>query len=626
MTMTLLQLQQVLSAAVGHHQAGRLDEAERLYRQVLQVQPDNSDALHLLGVISFHAGKADASRRLIERSLRLNPRLPGAHYNMGDVLQALGLPAEACASYRKAIELQPDFHAAWNNLGNVLLRLGDTDEATGCYRRAVELNPAYAEAWNNLGLALRERDRFQGAVDALAKAVRIAPDYAVAHRNLGNILVEEGRVAEGIDAYQHALRVKPDFAEAYSSLVFALNYIPMNVQAVFERHVEAGRLLASLGACDPLPFASERSPARRLRVGYVSPDFRRHSVACFIEPVLQRHDRKQFEVFCYSDVVRPDGVTRRLKGLAGHWRDISGKGDQTVADWVRKDRIDILVDLTGHTGSNRLAVFARRPAPIQVTYLGYPNTTGLATMDYRITDEVADPSGPADDLCTERLVRLPGGFLCYTPLSESPEVGDLPADDLGCVTFGSFNALSKISEHTVRLWAEVVQGVPGARLLIKGRAFADPAVRDWYLARFGACGLDAARLEFLARQESAREHLGCYHRIDVALDAYPYNGTTTTFEALWMGVPVIAMAGATHASRVGASILGHLGLERLVAREPSEFVAIAQELAGNLQNLRNLRQGLRQRLQRSPLMDGPAFCRTLEDAYRKMWQRRSVQA
>ena len=343
-------------------------------------------------------------------------------------------------------------------------------------------------------------------------------------------------------------------------------------------------------------------------------------MAFFLEPILSTHDRVEFESVCYSDVKQPDAVTGRLRALAGEWRDIRGRSDDQVAELVRRDRIDILVDLAGHTAGNRLLVFARKPAPVQVTYLGYPNTTGLTSIDYRITDECADPTGAADRLHTEKLVRLKNGFLCYLPPEESPEVSPTPVLRNGTVTFGSFNQLPKLSNEVVRIWAATLSRVPGSRLLLKAHGFSNEETRSRFRERFAEHGITPDRLELRCDVPSTRSHLELYGEVDVALDPFPYNGTTTTCEALWMGVPVIAWAGPTHRARVGVSLLTGLGLAEWIAESRERYVELAVELAGDPARLDRIRHGLRDRMRQAPLMDGAGFTRGLEQAYREMWR------
>ena len=390
--------------------------------------------------------------------------------------------------------------------------------------------------------------------------------------------------------------------------------------AIFADHLNyAGQFEAPLASAI-VSHKNDRSSTRRLKIGYVSPDFRRHSVNYFIEPVLASHNHDNFEVFCYSDVLTPDNVTERLQGYSNQWRDIKGMRDEEVTKLIRQDRIDILLDLAGHSANNRLQVFARKPAPVQVSWIGYPNTTGLSNIDYRIVDSYTDPPGLTDPFCSEKLIRMPESFLCYLPDKGSPDVRDLPAMKTGYVTFGSFNYFPKMSKETVIVWSAILKEVPDSRLIIKTRTLADSGTRQYAMDMFIKNGIASERIDLLAMKTSFEEHLDTYNSIDIALDTFPYNGTTTTCEALWMGVPVVTFAGNVHASRVGNSLLTNTGLYELVANSFEEYISIALNLARNQNNLQTLRESLRDKMSHSPLADAKKFIVNLENCYRKVWE------
>ncbi|MFQ5545679.1 MAG: FkbM family methyltransferase, partial [Acidiferrobacterales bacterium] len=452
------------------------------------------------------------------------------------------------------------------------------------------------------------------------QALTLKPDFAEAHNNLGNALKEQGKLTEAIAAYRQALALKPDFTDAHSNLLLCLHYgADTEPAAVFIEHQRWAEQHA-LSLADTIdPHANDPTPNRRLRIGYLSPDFRTHSVAYFVEPLLAAHDRAGFEVICYANVVRPDSLTKRLQSLVHKWRNIVPLSDAEVADLVREDGVDILVDLAGHTGKNRLLVFARKPAPVQVSYLGYPNTTALATMDYRLTDAWADPPGHMENSYTEELVRLPHGFLCYRPPQDSPEVAELPALSAGHITFASFNNASKVNANVIGLWSKILRALPDARLIMKARPLGDVGTRQRFEELFEQNGVSTGRVELLGWASSTAEHLELYNRVDIGLDPFPYNGTTTTCEALWMGVPVIVLAGTTHAARVGVSLLSSVGLPELIADTPEAYVALAISLAGDLDRLQQLRAELRAKVARSPVTDETRFTRALEGVYRNVW-------
>lgn len=546
---------------------------------------------------------------------------PDAHVRLGwECLRRNDLPG-AIEHNRRALAMDPRSPEALNNLSVALMLDGRREEALEACRQLVAVRPD-AGSRLNLASACRMLGRLDEAAAEYRMAARLDPASADAHANLGVVLMDMGRHGEAEEALRRALALSPGSAKLHSNLLLSLNYRDdLDPGRVFQEHRVWAQTHAAPLEASAAPHANERSPGRRLRIGYVSGDFKRHSVAWFAEPVLATHDRERFAVICYSDVPKPDAVTGRFRQSADEWREIFGRSDEEVAAQVRRDAIDILVDLGGHTGKHRLLAFARRPAPVQVTWLGYPNTTGLQSMGYRITDADADPPGAADALHTEKLIRLASGFLCYAPPTTSPPVGPLPFASRGRITFGCFNNLAKLSPAAVALWSRLLQEIPGSRLVLKARGLASEAAREDVGRQFRVHGVGEAALELREPLPSVESHLAAYNEIDVALDVFPYNGTTTTCEALWMGVPVVALAGQTHVSRVGASLLRRVGLPDLVAENPDEYVRIARSLAADPSRLGALRSGMRQRLGTSPLLDPHGFARQLESALREAWRR-----
>ena len=685
--MAQLNVEKTFQIAMGHHQAGRIPQADKLYRQILAQQPKHAGALQYLGMIAHQLDRNDIAVDLIRQAIAVKPTAE-AYYNLGIVLSQTGQPEEAVAVYRQAISLKPNNPDAFINLGNALMETGQVDQAIAANRQAIALKPNSPEGHNNLGNALRDHGQLEEAITAFAQAIALRPTYAEAHANLGIALGHTGQMQEAIAAAQQAIALKPNFPEAYWSLGIALRYtgqmddaiaaaraaislkptpeayyglgIALAGKAQLDQAIAAYRQAIALRPsysqahsnliftmlydpdCDARsiaqeaarwndqhaqslkqfiqPHANDPDPQRRLRVGYVSPDLRGHSVAYFLENLLAHHDAASVEVFCYSDVVRPDATTARLRKLVPQWRNIVGSKDAQVDKRVREDGIDILVDLTGHTSDNRLLLFARKPAPIQVSYLGYPYTTGLTAIDYRLTDAHADPPGMGDDSYSEQLVRLPQTFLCYRPPDAAPVVGLVPAHSAGYVTFGSFNSLTKINGPLVAMWSKILHQVPNSRLILKTLGLGSAGTRQHILQYFAAHHLGPDRVEMIDRTGTVAEHLQLYNRIDIALDTYPYHGTTTTCEALWMGMPVITLAGHAHVSRVGVTLLSNVGVPDLIADSPDGYVRLASALANDIARLDQFRSTLRQRMERSPLMDAPGFARNVEAAYRQMWR------
>ena len=629
--------------------AGRIAEAEARARVLLESYPDSGFIWKVWAASLMIQGKQGLPA--LQKAAELLPEDAELHYNLGNALMDLGRLAEAAASYRRALEIKPDFAEAHYNLGNALKDLGRLDDAVASYRRALQIEPEDAEAHYNLGVVLMNLGRLDDAVASHRRALEIKPDYAAAHYNLGIVLMELrrlddavacyrraleikpdlvdacinlgvalmdlGRLDDAMASYRRALEIKPDYADAHSNLLFALNYLARGSSE--EMLAIARDYEARFGA--PLrtmwrPHGNSREPGRRLRVGYVSPDFRSHAVAYFVEPIIANHDRERVEIYCYAEVKREDAYTERIRRMAEHWHSSVGLSDAAMAELIREHQIDILVDLAGHSANNRLRVFARKPAPIQVTYLGYPGTTGLAAMDYRITDRHTDPEGIADARYVERLVRLPDSLWCYRPAPNMPEITPLPALSRGYVTYGSFNSFNKIDRQTVALWASLLREQPSARLTL----FTVPEgeVRQRVSRDFADHGVDAARLAFHGRLPTAEFHRNILE-VDMALDPVTVNGGTTTCESLWMGVPVISLSGTSFLSRAGLSILKTIGMAELAVESEKDYLRIAAHLADNLPLLAGMRSKLRAQMAASALTDEVAFTRNLEMVYRDMW-------
>jgi predicted O-linked N-acetylglucosamine transferase (SPINDLY family) len=599
---------------------GRFDEAVTAYRRVVGITPNEAEAHYNLATALFDRGDLDESIATYRHAIRISPDFVEPYCDLGIALRVQRKLDESIAAYRQAIRIKPNFAEAHCGLGVALYGQGKIDEAIAASQQAIRIKPDYAEAQVNLGIALYRQGKLDEAIAASSNAIRINSDFADAHHILGNALLAQGKVDAAADAYRRVIALQPNHAGAGGCLLLCMNYDSRLSKAQL---VEAHRAWAQRYGVATLPaaHANDRNVGRRLKVGYVSPDFRQHAVAFFLEPLLRSHDRQKIEVFCYAEVMAPDATTQRLRRLADGWLETVGMPDASLAERIRLDGIDILVDLAGHTAHNRLPVFARKPAPIQVTWLGYPNTTGLKAIDYRLVDAVTDPEEEADAWASETLIRLADGFLCYGAPHDAPEPAAPPCLATGTVTFGSFNNPSKLSAATLDTWAMLLARLPDARLLLKGGWFADPATCELFRNRLGSRGIVAERIELVPMLADTAAHLGLYDRIDIALDPFPYNGTTTTCEASWMGVPVITLRGDRHAGRVGASLLTQLGLTELIADSVEEYVEIAVALAADQARLGELRRLLRPRLATSSLGDAAAFARKIESAYRTMWQR-----
>jgi predicted O-linked N-acetylglucosamine transferase (SPINDLY family) len=610
-----------LRAALAHHESGDLSGAEQAYRQILCEEPENAPAVHFLGMLAHQTGRHAEGLGLLRRSVELAGAVAEFHSNLATVYGQLGHPDDAVKCLREALRLRPDFFEAHKNLGLALEQSGRLEEAAVAYAEATRHargSVASCEVHYHHGRVFQKLGRLQAAEDAYRRALAAEPGRAEANFALSGLYATEGRVEDAALLLQRFVQIRPDLPLAHSDLLFTLLHHPgYGPAALFDEH----RLWADRHA-RPLESAirqheNDRGTDRPLRVGYVSPDLREHSVATFFEPLLRAHDRSGFFTVCYSDVARPDEVTSRLRRSAAAWRDIAGRTDEEVADLIRTDRIDILVDLAGHMAGGRMTLFARKPAPVQVTYLGYPHSTGLRAMDYRVAIALTDPPGEADAFHTEQVVRLSDCAWCYQADAGAPPVNDLPALANGFVTFGSFNRPYKISARVVRLWSRLLLDVPGSRLLL---VLVGPEAAPRVRREFERNGVHAGRVDVVAGGPKA-EYLRLYHRVDLALDPFPYNGMTTTCDSLWMGVPVVSLVGRTHASRAGLGLLSQVGLSDLAADSPDVYLAAASSLAADPDRLRSIRAGLRDVMRASPLTDGPGCAARLEVAYRAMWAR-----
>ena len=504
------------------------------------------------------------------------------------------------------------------DLAMILLKIGRESKVEECCRKLLDSAPS-AAVYNRLGCLCQCMGRMSEALKYQQKAVEARPDRPELWANLARVLIETGSTQQGIELLKRAIEKMPDNAQAHSNFLLRLHQMPeLDPGMLFEEHKRWGRVHAPASLAGTT-HQNTPDPDRRLRIGYVSPDFRRHSVAYFFESLLDGHDRQDVEVYGYGNVEFPDQVTERLMEKFDNYRNLCDLSDEAAAELIAQDRIDILIDLAGHSADNRLLVLACKPAPIQVTYLGYPGTTGMEAVDYRLTDVRADPP-ELQQFYTEELVFLPDGFLCYRPPDFAPLTAPLPADHVGHITFGSFNNNCKMNSVITKLWAEVLKANVNSRLLLKLKGGDEPLIRDRYLREFEKAGLSRATVE-VCGWKSPAEHLQTYGRMDIALDTYPYNGTTTTCEALWMGVPTVSLVGKCHASRVGLSILACLGLEFFAASSPKEYVARATALAANRPALAQIRSSMRARIAASGLCHAKGFADQVETAYRQMWRR-----
>ncbi len=656
-------LRQILAAYPNHPEANNLAgillfQAEQwtaavpFFQRAISHNPRYAAPHNNLGNIYKAQGQLDEAERCYEAALTINPAYVEALTNLGIVYNLRGENAEAERYCRRAVELAPDFAGAHCNLGNVLLSLTRGGEAVAEYRKALELSPRLLEALVNLSLVLEEPAYLIDTIDYYEKMLVRQPDSTLALLRISQALQALNRWDDAFVRLEQAVAINPAQPDVRFIRTVNLAYIgdARAVIAEFDRMLPAHRSAPSESSrafhkiylpecsgediCDALRCWGESYAARplsrhkivpdsqrqRLRVGYVSRDFGGHSVSFFLEPILRHHDPEKTEVYCYSTRLKEDAVTQRFKDMVAYWRDISTWPEKKIVEQIIADEIDVLVDLSGHTNGHRLTVFACKPAPVQVTYLGFPATTGVPRIDYRLTDRVADPEPGSQVHFVEKLHYLPDCFLCYQPSEAAPDVAESTSATKGYITFCSFNNSIKINEQTVAAWAQILRELPDSRLLLKSFGFSSERGRQCVLSLFEAEQIDIRRIELLDWKEETNDHLSVYHEADIALDTFPYNGTTTTCEALWMGVPVVALAGDRHSARVGASLLNALDMNELLAQDAEGYVRIAVQLARAPEKLAAMRAGLRARMAASTLLDPVRFTRQLEAAYFDMWQ------
>ncbi|KAL0543655.1 hypothetical protein IC582_018756 [Cucumis melo] len=610
---------------------GDLESAIACYERCLAVSPNfeiakNNMAIALtdLGTKVKLEGDINQGVAYYKRALYYNWHYADAMYNLGVAYGEMLKFDMAIVFYELAFHFNPHCAEACNNLGVIYKDQDNLDKAVECYQLALSIKPNFSQSLNNLGVVYTVQGKMDAAASMIEKAILANPTYAEAYNNLGVLHRDAGNITMAVDAYERCLKIDPDSRNAGQNRLLAMNYIDEGHEdKLYEAHRDWGRRFMRLYP-QYTSWDNPKDPERPLVIGYVSPDYFTHSVSYFVEAPLVHHDYANYKVVIYSAVVKADAKTIRFRDKVlkhgGVWRDIYGIDEKKVASMVREDKVDILVELTGHTANNKLGMMACRPAPVQVTWIGYPNTTGLPTIDYRITDALTDPPNTKQKH-VEELVRLPECFLCYTPSPEAGSVSSAPALSNGFITFGSFNNLAKITPKVLQVWARILCAIPNSRLVVKCKPFCCDSVRQRFLSTLEQLGLESQRVDLLPLILLNHDHMQAYSLMDISLDTFPYAGTTTTCESLYMGVPCVTMAGSVHAHNVGVSLLSKVGLGHLVAKNEEEYVKLALQLASDVTALSNLRMSLRNLMSKSPVCDGPNFILGLESTYRKMWHR-----
>ncbi|NQU55880.1 MAG: tetratricopeptide repeat protein [Rhodospirillales bacterium] len=611
-------IRQSLDLAIEHHTTGNLSEAERLYKQVLQSEPKNPEALHLLGAIAIQVGRSDVAVDLISRALSFKPDYAEAQNALGIAFNSLGKLDSAVEKFNKAIAIKPTYAEAYGNLGSTLQRLGQFDEAVASFQKSIAINAGNPSTHYNLGNALKEAGRLQEAETSFLLALDINPDYALAHNNLGTLYKDLGRLEGAAGCYQKALDADPTYADAHSNLLMTAQYRHgHDAQSLYRLHCQWDKQHAGfLGK----PFADHdnlRDPDKRLRVGFVSADLRRHPIGYFLIGLLENANKDDLELICFCDG-KHDDLSDRLQSAADGWLNCQGMATMVLAERIHSEKIDILFDLAGHTAANRLPLFALKPCPLQVSWAGYVGATGLKAMDYLLSDNHYTPE---NEHCfyREKILDMADAYVCYEPPSYAPEVGPLPCRQADFVTFGCFNNPAKINDEVLTAWADILKSVANSRLFLKYKGIDDDFSNRRIVAALTGRGVERSRV-ILEGGATHQAFLDSYNKVDIALDTFPYSGGLTTCEALWMGTPVVTFPGKTFASRHALSYLKTIGLDDLVACDKGGYVDLAVRLANDGDGLATLRSGLREKVARSPLCDREKFARGFTTKMRDIWR------
>ncbi len=612
---------------------GHIPEGLDALKQAISIDPANHILYFNYGFLLHKTGKSEEAKAAFEQALNIKPGCVDALYGLGNIYTDYGMMKKAREYFRKATELEPNYYAPYSAIGFTWLN-EHISKAIEFYKHALSINPYADDVLMRLGEAQQRIGEIEEANKSHRNAININPRNPAHYFSYSNLLISEGLITDAIKCCQKCLELDSQHHRAYSNLLMSLHYVnTISPQEIFNLHKDYAKFY-----CPKLDTKNTFNniapdPEKKLRIGFVSADFRRHSVSYFLLPLLKELENYNIEVIGYSNVRTPDDMTEQIRKHCGNWQNICGVSDEQAAEIISEDRIDILIDIAGHTADGRMLLFGKKPAPVAVTWLGYPDTTGLSAIDYRFIDKLTDPvkeltvkrqdgtesSFTPDQLCSEKLIRLDDCFLTYEPPQDTPEVSPPPFEKNGYITFGSFNNLAKLSDQTIQLWAGILTKMPESKLILKSRGLDDEFLKDLVIKRFAHFQIPAQQLEFSGFALTNQQHMQMYNSIDIALDTTPYNGTTTTCEALWMGVPVVTFPGSTHASRVGLSLLTAAGHSGLITKTPEEFVNTALKLAKSPEQLRSFRSNSRQHLAKSILMNHKGFARNFFNALRQIW-------
>lgn len=612
-------LQQELQHGMNLHQQGAYPEAKKIYQAILDIEPNHTDALNLLGTIAIHYKEYEKAISLITMAITLQPNNPYYYNNIGVANKDCHSQDAAISAFAKAIELKPDLAEAYFNLGDIYKTKGELDKAADLLEQGLQYSKKRPDVLKSIGRILLQQDKLAEAEKRFAEGLQLTPKDVGLLCGYGKAIGLQGNIEKEMDLNVRALTIAQNASGIHSNILYLSNFL---TNTAYDKDIEKSlvwwdQLGANLSGA--FQFQNHLDFDRCLKIGYVSPDFREHSVSHFFLPLLKKHNRSKVKVFCYSETSHKDEITEQIKKLSDRWLNISQMTSAEAADHIHADQIDILIDLAGHTAEHDLSVFARSPAPIMVSWLGYPNTTGISKIDYRITDSIADPKDNSTNYA-ESLLRLPGCFLSFSPTEEFP-LKRKRTYDCESIVFGSFNNFLKINMDVIDVWSEILQQTKGSKLMLKGRGITQKAFSERIINAFKKNGIPEECIILKSWIKETIEHKELYNEIDIALDPFPYNGTTTTFEALWAGIPVIALNGDSHRARVSASILTHLDMKDNIGKTKEDYIKKAVSLAGNRQRLEEFHRTLRNILSESSLCDHRGFADKMENTYRDIWTR-----
>ena len=618
-----MNIEKTLKLAIENHKKNNFQEAEKLYKEILKINSGHFESIFLLGTLSIAIKNYDKAIQLLKEAILIQPKHAQSHNNLGAAYKELGKTEEAMSYYQKAISINSDYADAHNNLGIIFNELGEIQKAITCYQKAINIKPDYADAHYNLGNALHKLNKHQESIKSYEKVIEINPIYAAAYYNLGNALSVLGEFKKAISYYQRAINSEKNHIFAYNNMLFTLLYLEDADPKFCLSQAKEFRSSLKLINDDLLQKYRFDTKPKKLRVGFVSGDLREHPVGFFLLNTIKNLKNKNLELFAYSNYKIKDKINIKLKSHFTNWREIESQSNMDVINIIRKDKIHILIDLSGHSDKNRLPIFINKPAPIQATWISYPGTTGIPEIDYIIGDQFVTPENESKHFA-EKIFRLPNMWLSFTPPDFDVKISELPAIKNRYITFGSFNHLSKINKKVIFLWSKILKSVPNSKIFLKTKQLNDIYLKKKIIDEFKKNGIDLNSI-ILEGGSPRNELLDSYNKVDIALDPFPYSGGVTSLEAIWMGVPVLTKKGFRFVSHTTESINHNSGMSDWVANNENDYVEKAIKFSDNLKLLTKINKNLRQTALKSPLFDSTVFAEQLNNAFWEMWNNFSLK-